>query len=211
MSLHTLLNSLIAGVVSDALLATLGLLLFDTETLRRRVVRLFGVRLDRSFVRVRSRSQVVKIFNELFVSNSVGAGGRILLMSNTGGYPEFDPFPRLVELSAHQSLEVVAAVTAQTVRSYYAERPGVLRTLVTATNVQLYVFDDLTPYRFRIGVNTDINKGFFCAYYGHEDDRVYLDGLASYNPIMIEALEAMFRGLIARGVEVTGRYLDGLD
>jgi hypothetical protein len=198
MSLHTLLNSLIAGVVSGAVLATLGLLLFDTETLRRRVARLFGVRLDRSFARVRSRSQVVKIFNELFVSNSVG-------------YPEFDPFPRLVELSAHQSLEIVAAVTSQTVRSYYADRPGVLRTLVAATNVQLYVFDDLTPYRFRIGVNTDINKGFFCAYYGHEDDRVYLDGLASYNPIMIEALEAMFRGLIARGVEVSSQYLDGLD
>ena len=98
-------------------MATLGLLLFDAETLRRRVARLFGVRLERSFARVRNRSQVVKIFNELFVSNSVGVGGRILLMSNTGGYPEFDPFPRLVELAAHKSLEIVAAVKASSVRT----------------------------------------------------------------------------------------------
>jgi hypothetical protein len=211
MSLHMLFNSLLVGVLSGVAVATLGLLLFDTETLRRRVARLFGVRLERSFARVRSRSQVVKIFNELFVSNTVGVGGRILLMSNTGGYPEFDPFPRLVELSAHKRLEIVAAVTSQTIHSYYADHPEVLRALVERANVHVYTYNDLTPYKFRIGINTDIGKGFFCAYYGHDDNRVYLEGLASYNPVMIEALEAMFWGLIARGVEVSGQYLDQLN
>lgn len=210
MRLHFLLTSLVVGIISGSVVATLGLLLFDTETFRRRVARLFGIRLDRSFARVRSRSQVVKIFNDLFVSNTVGEGGRILLMSNTGGYPEYDPFPRLVELSAHKRLDIVAAVTAQTIRSYYADRPEVLRALVERANVRLYAFDDLTPYKFRIGINTDIGRGFFCAYYGHEDNRVFLEGVASYNAVMIEAIEVMFWGLIARGAQVSGQYLDQL-
>jgi hypothetical protein len=211
MSANGVLGNLLLGVLSGLVVAVLGMLLFDTETFRHRTARLLGIRLDRSYGRVRSRKQVIKIFNELFVSNTVETGGRILLMSNTGGYPEFDPFPRLVELSGHKGLEIVGAVTSQTIHSYYTARPDVLRSLVDATNARLYVFNDLTPYKFRIGVNTDMGKGFFCAYYGHDENRVYLEGLTSYNPIMIEALEAMFWGLVAHGTEVTVEYLNRLD
>jgi hypothetical protein len=210
MGVSAVAESLLVGIVGGVVVATLGLLFFDPETLRRRFARLFGIRLDRSYSRVRSRRQVVRMFNELFVSNTIEAGGQILLMSNTGGYPEFDPFPRLVELSGHKNLDIVAAVTAQTIRAYNDVQPEVLRTLAAAANVRLYAFNDLTPYKFRIGINTDIGRGFFCAYYGHDDDRVYLEGLASYNPVMLQALEAMFWGLMASGVEVSAAYLDHL-
>ncbi|HEV8558238.1 MAG TPA: hypothetical protein VGR06_17840 [Actinophytocola sp.] len=199
--------SVLAGII----VAALGLALFDTDKLRRRIANRFGLNLGRSYQRINTRTQVINNFNAIFVQDVSDHIGRILLMSHTGGYPEFDPFTRLLEISGHSNLEIHAAITEQTIRAYYRERPEVLRGIVSSQSVKLYTFADLTPYRFRIGINTHLGVGFFCAYYGHTDNRVELEGIRSENPTMIAAIEAMFWGLLRRGQQVTSDWLRGLE
>ena len=194
-------------IIASVVIASIALLLFDVNEWKRRLFRLFGRRFYRSFERVSSREQVVRNFNKLFVSYTVDKGGKIYLMSEAGGYPEYDPYPRIVELASHAKLEIYVAVTLTTMQCYFADQPDTAIKLVTCDNIRLYVFDDLTPYKFRIGLNTDLQDGFFCAYYGHRGNKVDLEGIRSDNPIMVEAFENLYLGLLGKGTQITEQNL----
>lgn len=129
-------------------------------------------------------------------------------MSHTGGYPEYDPFYRLLELSGNAHLVVHAALTEHTVRSYLASRPDILEGIVRSANIHLYTFSDITPYAYRVGVNAHIKLGFFCTNFGHDDNRVSLEGIRSENPAVIGAIEALFWGLLRTATKVTEEWLE---
>jgi|ERR1017187_2774886 hypothetical protein len=124
-------------------------------------------------------------------------------MSNSGGYPEYDPYSRILELAAHPNIEIYLAVAATAMRAYLVDMPQIAQRLVAAKNIRLFVFWTLTPYKLRIGVNTELGRGFVCAYYGHRDNKVDLEGISSDHPYFVEAFEAMYLGLIGKGTEIT--------
>jgi len=210
-SLSDITLNLFIGVAAGVIVATVGLMLFDSDKLRRRLLEAFGVSTRRAGIRITQRKQLLQLFDEIFLSYKPNSSGRILLMSNRGGYPEFDPYTRILELAAHERTEIVCAVTRLVMDAYRQHRPEVVRSLVRAENVRLILFDDLTPYNFRIGVNTELGLGFFACYYGKAGNRVHLEGLSTKNPLLLEAIEAMYRGLSAHGTELTIKELDGLE
>ena len=125
-----------------------------------------------------------------------------MLMSNTGGYPEYDPYRKIVDLSSYRNVEIFLAVTLTSVRDYSQKNPEVVKAMVSSNNVKLYVFENMVPYQYRIGLNTEIMEGFFCSYYGHKSNKVDLEGIATANPLMLDAIETLFMGLLDRGTLV---------
>lgn len=206
----TILINLLIGVVAGIIVATLGIFLFNRDLFHRRLTNTVGWNLKRSFERINSRPQLLACFEPIFISNVSEHIGQIFLMSHTGGYPEYDPFFRLLELSGNNRLTVHAAMTEHTVKSYYNIRPDVIERIARAGNVHLYVFSDMTPYTYRIGVNTHLGLGFFCAYFGHSDNRVWLEGVKSNNLTIIGAIEALFWGLLRAATEVTDEWVSNL-
>lgn len=132
-------------------------------------------------------------------------------MSNRGGYPEFDPYARILELASHGETQIVCGVSRNVMDVYRQSHPDIARALVKSTNVRLMVFDDLTPYTFRIGVNTELGLGFFACYYGKIGNRVHMEGLTTKNPRMLDSIVAMYEGLMTHGSELTLQQLDAAE
>lgn len=200
----TLFKSVFENIIAGIIVAGLALLIFDIEKLKFRLAKIFGIKIYKTFERINTRMQVVTTFNQLFVSYQVKNGGKIYLMSNTGGYPEFDPYVRILELtSSYDSVEIYIAVTIPTFQEYAKIKPDIIRKLLTLTNVKLYLFKNLIPYKFRIGINTDLESGFFCTYHGHLDNKVTLEGIKSKNPLFLEAFENLYLQLLNHGVKLS--------
>ena len=194
----SVLASLVAGIV----LGVLGLLIFDLDKLKTRFNKVWPFSIYYSFERLNSRTQVLKNFKELFIEYRYQHGGKILLMSNTGGFPEYDPYVRIMELTTNSNIEIYVSVTRVSFKDYYSQFPATAIQVINNSKVKLYLFDNLTPYRFRIGLNTDLGIAFFCGYHGHNQNKVNLEGIKSNNPVLLEAIENLYIGLLSKGTEI---------
>src|SRR5882672_8271230 len=70
--------NVILGVVAGIIVAFLGLALFDKDKLHRRISGRFGLNLRRSYARINTRTQVLRNFNAIWVSDVSDHSGRIL-------------------------------------------------------------------------------------------------------------------------------------
>lgn len=120
---------------------------------------------------------------------------------------EFSNYLALSSTNHFPNLEIYVAITLTTMQQYYADKPEIASELIAQSNIRVYVFDNLTPYKIRIGINTDLESGFVCAYFGHRDEKVDLEGIKSDNPIFLEIFETLFLGLLTKGVEITENNL----
>jgi hypothetical protein len=202
--------NVLASIVGSVILTIITLLIFDVEKFKYKFFKILPFKVYHSFERINSRTQVLTYFKELFINYNVNRGGRILLMSNTGGYPEYDPYNRILELTSYNSVETYIAVTRVSFKEYYSKFPQIGNQLVSNPKIKFYVFDNLTPYRFRIGINTDVGMGFFCGYYGHNENKVSLEGIKSTHPVIMEAIETLYLGLLGKGTHVTSQNLNSI-
>ena len=196
---------IIGGIIVGAVFLSFLVLLFaDIEKITKFKDRFASSEKYYSFEAVRSRPQILELFKELFIDFQFKTGGgRILLMSNTGGYPEYDPYSRILELSSSGKIAITIAVTKNSFRDYYSKNPEIAIKVATNPNIRLFLFDNLTPYRFRVGINTEIGKGFFCGYHGQDGSKVKVEGIVSENSVLLEAFESLFEGLLLKG-EIVG-------
>ncbi|WP_298266172.1 hypothetical protein [uncultured Lutibacter sp.] len=193
--ISTIFLDILIGLVT----ALLTMLIFDINKLKYRLSRIFGFKFYKTFERLGSRKQIIKNFNKIFVSYKFLKGGEIMLMSNTGGYPEFDPYPRILELSNFETLDIYLAISKFSFVQYIRDNPHIAMQLITSKKIHIYIFENQIPYQYRIGVNTDLKLGFYSTYYGHNNNKVELEGIQSNNKLVIDSIKAMFFGLIKQG------------
>lgn len=195
---------LIPTIVATVVVAAGAALLFDRERSIDRLQRLNPIRTPRTFRLLNSRRQIQDLYRAIFIDDNPVRGGRILLMSNTGGLPEYDPFSRLTELAADAELTIYIAVTAIVFAEWARANPNKYDDLVSLPNVNVYLFTNTVPYKFRIGVHSKLPLAFLAIYHGHEGDRVFVEGITTENPTVIEAIESLYFGLLLKGRKMTG-------
>lgn len=199
------LASLIAGVV----FSVLALVIFDPIQLHEKIYKIFPYLRARSIVYVNARTKVQALFKEIFIDFTPSKPGTILLMSNTGGLPHYDPFPRILELSSSRKCRIVVGITSAAFNQWI-ENNREMGQLLLSAGVEIYVFQDLTPYEYRIGVNTEIGTAFLCVFRGQIENRVHIDGFVTYSSGMLRAVESLFHALISKGHRVDDSYLASL-
>ncbi len=201
--MFTFTISIIASFIAGVLLALVSLVLFDKSRLLSYLNKFLPFSVYRSFSRVSSRQQLRQLFAQVFINIDSAQEGKIYLMSGAGGYPSYDPYVRIIELVATGRYEVFVAVNVIPFKEWATKNPERCHLLVQHPNIHLYVFDNLVPYNFRIGLNTALKFGFFCTFLGYQDNKVVLDGIKTENPLMIRAIEILFNGLLDHGQEIT--------
>lgn len=198
-----MVGDLLINLLASVIFAIIVLIFFDTDKLKAFLSKILPFTFYKTFERVSKREHVLKCFRELFINYSYEHGGKILLMSNTGGYPEYNPYTRIIELAMNDNITIYLAVSRVSFREFSQRNQRIANEIVRNDKIKIFIFDNLTPYKFRIGINTDIKTGFFCAYHGHNSDTVNLEGIRTNNPVLLEALEQLYMGLLSNGEELT--------
>lgn len=160
----------------------------------------------RELTRINTKKEVLKEFKHLFLDYQCEKEGAIYLMSYAGGYPKSDPFLRINGLATDNKLTIYAAMSQDAFVDYAKRKPVIIKDMVCKENLKIYLFNDLTPYQYRIGVNTELKRGFFCGCFSKEQyDNDELEGFSTQNKVFIDAIIHLFQGLLKDGTEITSQ------
>lgn len=156
-----------------------------------------------------SRVQYYELFAEVFMQDlSPNGHGRILLMSDYGGYPEFDASGYLRSAGATGHRDIVAAVNTASFRSWAEADLSRAIDLVSQPNIRIVIFDNLAPHRFRIGVNTEKSVAFICFHYGHSGNKVRLQGICGRSEPFVACVSVLFDCLLLKGTRVSKDWIE---
>lgn len=162
----------------------------------------------KELTRINTKKEVLKEFKYLFLDYQCEKEGAIYLMSYAGGYPKSDPFSRINGLAADNKLTIYAAMSQDAFVDYAKRKPDIIKDMIRKKNLKIYLFNNLTPYQYRIGVNTELKRGFFCGCFTREQyDNDELEGFSTQNKVFIDAIIHLFQGLLKNGTAITSQNM----
>ena len=199
-------NGLIASIVGSIFVIILGLYFFNRQRLKENIDVMAAWL--RPAIRwevlepLNSKKQIGRIYKSLFLDvESIGSAD-LILMSNSGGVPEFNPYRKLLNLARiSKKGRIFIAVTKASFNEWSRIDPKLLEELIEQENIQIYLFDDLTPSNYRLGVNTDSGKGFLVYNFGNDGDRNFVEGFSTENRIAVESIRRLFFALVENAEE----------
>ncbi len=194
-------NGVIASIVSSALFVFFCLYFFNRERLKT------NINTMKSWLRpaigwnvlepLNSKKQIGIIYKLLFLDVESIGSGELLLMSNSGGVPEFNPYSKILNLArTSRNGNIYVAVTKASFKEWSRRNGNVLVELIDQQNIQIYLFDNLTPSNYRLAVNTHIGRGFIAYNFGNEGDKNIVEGFSTENDIAIESIRRLFFALV---------------
>lgn len=190
-----------ASVVGSVIFVILGLLIFNRKKLRNNLNRV------RDFFRpktgwrklspIKDKTEVGKLYQSIFLDVETIEKGELFLMSNTGGVPEFDPYPKILNICRTSRKGMVyIAVTEASFVEWSKNNLGTLRELIEQENLRIYLFDDLTPSHYRLGLNTNMSRGFLVYNFGNDGDQNHLEGFSSSDRLVLNSIRTQFHSLV---------------
>ena len=170
----------------------------------------FGLSFFKELKQINNRQQILKEFREVFIEYQCKQGGEIYLMSHSGsGGSSFDPWNRIRELASNSELTVHAAMTRGAFKEYASQNLTVIQQIVEKNNINLYLFDNQKPEYYRIGVNTELRKGFWGGFYSEEEySQDKIEGFSTTNKIFIDAIINMYKGFLESGDKITTKNIN---
>jgi hypothetical protein len=158
---------------------------------------------------IRSRTELLSIYDKLFLSSNPPPGSIIRLLSNTGGYPQYDPFPRLLQLALIGKVMVKCGLSEQGFRTWARNNQDIAEKLLSTQGIEITVFEDLTAYTYRVGANSSSSEAFLAIYSGQKADLVDIEGIAGTGTGFHDLVALIFDSLVAKGKRPSIRQMFG--
>jgi hypothetical protein len=158
---------------------------------------------------IRSRTELLNIYDKLFLSSNPPPGTVIRLLSNTGGYPQYDPFPRILQLALIGKVTVKCGLSEQGFRSWARNNQDIAEKLLSTQGIEITVFEDLTAYTYRVGANSSSSEAFLAIYSGQKADLVDIEGIAGTGTGFHDLVALIFDSLVAKGKRPSIRQMFG--
>lgn len=197
------LSGILTGVIGSTIVAVGGMLLFNKDKLKSRFIQMFPLSMLGRVKPINTKNQVLSLFGDVFINYKPKSDSKIQLMSNYGGYPEYDAMPKLIDLAKDEKckINIELAISSNAFQHWAARNTSKLDELKKLDNFKIYLFDNLVPQIYRIGLNSNLEKCFIACYEGSDRNEIVEGFCAHKSNLLFDATEIMFKGFLEQAIE----------